>query len=171
MARRAEWITLCLRYLVYILVRKPDYMPKAVDALGIEIRENEGTYEITLPGLMPKRKACQGAEFLFDLLMFALERFAKTRTIKRFPHTTVCFALIYDRSLPERRIRDYDNLELKHALDVTAAYLMKSDAGLLCDTYHTTELGERDCMWMFLMDTDRYPQWYTERQAAKKLSR
>ncbi len=77
MARRAEWITLCLRHLVYILVRKPDYMPKAVDALGIEVRENEGTYEITLPGLMPKRKACQGAEFLFDLLMFALERFQR----------------------------------------------------------------------------------------------
>ncbi len=46
---------------------------------------------------------------------------------------------------------------------------MKSDAGLLCDTYHTTELGERDCMRMFMMDTDRYPQWYAERQAAKKL--
>ncbi len=43
-ARRAEWIALRLRHLVYILVRKPDYMPKAVDALGIEVRENEGTY-------------------------------------------------------------------------------------------------------------------------------
>lgn len=167
-AQRAEWIALRLRHLVYILVRKPDYMPKAVDALGIEVQESEGTYEITLPGLMPKRRSRQGTEYIIDPLMFALEQFTKTHIIKRFSHTTVCFVLVYDRSLPERRIRDYDNLELKSILDAAAAYLMKSDAGLLCDTYHTTELGERDCMRMFIMDTNRYPQWYAERQAAKK---
>jgi len=165
-AQRAEWIALRLRHLVYILVWKPSYMPKAVDALGIEVRENEGLYEITLPSLMPKRKARQGTEYIINPLMFALEQFVKSHTIKRFPHTTVCFVLVYDRNLPERRIRDYDNLELKSILDAAAAYLMKSDAGLLCDTYHTTELGERDCMQMFLMDTDRYPQWYAERKAA-----
>ncbi len=170
-AQRAEWIALRLRHLVYILVRKSDYMPKAVDALGIEVRENEGAYEITLPGLMPKRRSRQGTEYIIDPLMFALERFVKTHTIKRFSHTTVCFVLVYDRNLPERRTRDYDNLELKSILDAAAAYLMKSDASLLCDTYHTTELGERDCMRMFIMDTDRYPQWYAERQAAKKLGR
>ncbi len=170
-AQRAEWIALRLRHLIYIgtLVEKRNYMPRAVDVLGIEVRENEGTYEITLPGLMPKRRSRQGTEYIIDPLMFALEQFVKAHTIKRFPHTTVCFVLVYDRNLPERRIRDYDNLELKSILDAAAAYLMKSDAGLLCDTYHTTELGERDCMRMFIMDTDRYPQWYAERQAAKKL--
>ncbi len=71
--------------------------------------------------------------------------------------------------MPERRIRDYDNLELKPILDAAAMFLMNSDTGLLCDTYHTTELGDRDCMRMFLMDTGRYPQWYAERQAAKKM--
>ncbi len=143
-AQRAEWIALRLRHLVYILVRKSDYMPKAVDALGIEVRENEGVYELTLPGLMPKRKARQGTEYIIDPLTFALEQFSKTHIIKRFPHTTVCFVLVYDRNLPERRIRDYDNLELKPILDAAAMFLMNSDAGVLCDTYHTTELGERD---------------------------
>jgi len=165
-AQRAEWIALRLRHLVYILVRKPDYMPKAVDALGIEIREDKGIYEITLPGLMPKRRSRQGIEYIFDPLVFTLEQFTKTHTVKRFPHTTVCFVLVYDRNLPERRIRDYDNLELKSILDAAAMFLMDSDAGLWCDTYHTTELGERDCMRMFLMDTSRYPQWYAERKAA-----
>ncbi len=170
-AQRAEWIALRLRHLIYTstLVEKRNYMPKAVDVLGIEVREDEGIYELTLPGLMPKRKARQGTEYIIDPLMHALEQFTKNHIVKRLHHTTVCFVLVYDRNLPERRIRDYDNLELKPILDAAAAYLMKSDAGLLCDTYHTTELGERDCMRMFLMDTDRYPQWYAERQAAKKL--
>ncbi len=93
---------------------------------------------------MLKRRSRQGTEYIIDPLMYALEQFVKAHTIKRFPHTTVCFVLVYDRNLPERRIRDYDNLELKSILDAAAAYLMKSDAGLLCDTYHTTELGEGD---------------------------
>ncbi len=170
-AQRAEWIALRLRHLIYTgtLVEKRNYMPKAVEALGIEVRENEGIYELTLPGLMPKRKARQGTEYIIDPLMYALEQFTKSHIVKRFHHTTVCFVLVYDRNLPERRIRDYDNLELKPILDMAAAYLMDSDAGLLCDTYHATELGERDCMRMFLMDTGRYPRWYAERQAAKKL--
>lgn len=166
-AQRAEWIALRLRHLVYILVRKPDYLPQAVDALGIEIRENEGTYELTLPGLMPKRRSRQGTEYIIDPLMFALEQFAKSHAITWFPHATVCFVLVYDKNLPERRIRDYDNLELKPILDAAAAYLMTSDAGLLCDTYHTTELGDTDCLRMFIMDTDHYPQWYAKRKAAK----
>lgn len=166
-AQRAEWIALRLRHLVYILVRKSDYLPKAVDALGIEIRENEGIYELALPGLMPKRRSRQGTEYIIDPLMFALERFAKSHTIPWFPHATVCFVLVYDRNLPERRIRDYDNLELKPILDAAAAYLMTSDAGLLCDTYYTTELGDMDCLRMFIMNTDRYPQWYAERKAAR----
>jgi len=142
-AQRAEWIALRLRHLIYdgTLIEKRNYMPKAVDVLGIEVREDDGIYELTLPGLMPKRKARQGTEYIIDPLMYALEQFAKTHTIRRFPHTTVCFALVYDWDLPQRRVRDYDNLELKSILDAAAAYLMVSDAGLLCDTYHTTELG------------------------------
>lgn len=166
-AQRAEWIALRLRHLIYILDRKPDYLPKAVDALGIKIQESEGIYELTLPGLMPKRKGRQGTEYIIDPLMFALEQFAKTHSVQRFAHTTVCFVLVYDKDLPERRIRDYDNLELKPILDATAAYLMESDAGLLCDTYHTTELGDTDCLQLFIMETNRYLQWYEERKAVK----
>lgn len=61
-AQRAECIARRMRHLVYILVQKSDYLPKAVDALGIEVQESEGIYEIMLPGLMPKRRARQGTE-------------------------------------------------------------------------------------------------------------
>ncbi|MDE6281710.1 MAG: hypothetical protein K2M15_07975, partial [Oscillospiraceae bacterium] len=64
-----------------------------------------------------------------------LEQYGKEHSIVRFPHYTVCFVMVYDRTLPERRIRDYDNLELKAVLDAAASYLMVSDSGLLCDAY------------------------------------
>lgn len=166
-AQEGEWIALRLRHLAYdtALINRSDYMPKAVESLGIKIQEIDGIYEIILPGLMPKRRARLGPEFVVDPLMYALDQYIKTHRVKRYPHTTVCFVLVYDRNLPTRRIRDYDNLELKPILDAAAIYLMDSDAGLLCDTYHTTELGDTDCMRMYIMDSKRYPEWYVQRQA------
>lgn len=166
-ARRAEWIALRLRHLVYEFphTRKWDYLPQAADTMGIKIEQREGMYEITLPGLMPKRRSSRGVEYLIDPLMAALEQYVKEHGVMRFPHYTVCFVMVYDRALSERRIRDYDNLELKAVLDAAAAFLMESDSGLLCDTFHSTELGETDCTRMFIMDSRVYPQWYEERQA------
>ena len=121
---------------------------------------------------MPKRRSTRGIEYFIDPLMAALERFVREHGVVRYPHYTVCFVMAYDRTLPERRIRDYDNLELKAVLDAAACFLMESDSGLLCDAYHSTELGETDCTRMFIVDSRCYPQWYAERQgrfhAAKK---
>ncbi len=173
-ARRAEWIAVRLRHLVYVrpFIPKQDYLPQAADTMGIKIEQREGMYELTLPGLMPKRRSTRGIEYFIDPLMAALERFVREHGVVRYPHYTVCFVMAYDRTLPERRIRDYDNLELKAVLDAAACFLMESDSGLLCDAYHSTELGETDCTRMFIMDSRCYPQWYAERQgrfhAAKK---
>lgn len=165
-AQRAEWAAVRLRHLVYVLPFTPkrDYLPQAADIMGIKIEQREGMYELTLPGLMPKRRSTRGIEYFIDPLMAALERCVREHGVVRFPHYTVCFVMVYDRTLPERRIRDYDNLELKAVLDAAACFLMESDSGLLCDAYHSTELGETDCTRMFIVDSRCYPQWYAERQ-------
>ena len=75
---------------------------------------------------------------------------------------------IYAQELPERRIRDYDNLELKQFLDVAASFILTDDNGLLCDAYNTTELGEEDCTRLFLMDSTQFPAWLAERQNGVK---
>ena len=75
----------------------------------------------------------------------------------------VCFSHTYCQDLPERRVRDYDNLEVKQYLDAVAAWLLIDDGGLFCDVHHTTELGETDCTRMFIMDTSRFPSWLAER--------
>ena len=82
----------------------------------------------------------------------------------QFKHCVVCFSNVYDRALPERRVRDYDNLELKRLLDVAASFLLVDDGGLLCDAYHTTELGEADCTRISIMDSGRFTGWLKERE-------
>lgn len=65
-------------------------------------------------------------------------------------------------------MRDYDNLEQKKLLDIATAYLLTDDAGLLCDAYNTTELGESDCTRIFIMDSARFPEWLDNRKTAIK---
>ena len=93
-ARRAEWIALRLRHLVYEFPHtgKWDYLPQAADTMGIKVEQREGMYEITLPGLMPKRRSSRGMEYLVDPLMTALERYVKEHRVMRFPHYTVCLS-------------------------------------------------------------------------------
>ncbi len=164
-ALRAETIACRLRHLIYAStsIKKSEYLGSAATMQGIDIQQRGGIFVITLPCLLPKRKQSRSTEYLIDPLTAALEHYVKSHTVRRFRHCVVCFSHVYCRDLPERRVRDYDNLEVKQFLDAVAAYLLIDDGGLFCDVYHTTELGEADCTRMFIMDTPRFPEWLAER--------
>ena len=169
-ALRAERITCRLRHLIYATtsIKKEEYLRSAETMQGIEICENSGILEIKLPCLLPKRRQRQSTEFLLDPFTSALSDYAAHHTMPQFQHCVVCFSHIYAQELPERRIRDYDNLELKQFLDVAASFILTDDNGLLCDAYNTTELGEEDCTRLFLMDSTQFPAWLAERQNGVK---
>ena len=143
-ALRAERITCRLRHLIYATtsIKKEDYLRSA--------------------------ETMQGIEILLDPFTTALSDYAAHHTMPQFRHCVVCFSHIYAQELPERRIRDYDNLELKQFLDVAASFILTDDSGLLCDAYNTTELGDEDCTRLFLMDCARFPAWLAERQNSVK---
>lgn len=172
-ALRAERIACRLRHLLYSTtsIKKYEYLTSAAVIQGVEIGFLDGVLTITLPGLFPKRKQWQSTEYLLEPLAAALESYAKNHTMPPFRHCVVCFTLVYCRDLPQRRVRDYDNLELKQFLDVTASFVLADDSGLLCDTYHTTELGESDCTRIAIMDCDRFPAWLAEREKERQLAR
>ena len=149
-ALRAERIACRLRHLLYATtsVTRDEYLTSAAVMQGIEIRSDDGILEITLPCLHPKRKQRQSTEYLLDPFTAALSQYAKSNPMPRLRHCVVCFSLVYNRDLPERRVRDYDN------------------SGLLCDAYHTTELGDMDCTRISIMDNTRFPDWLERKQAA-----
>ena len=62
-----------------------------------------------------------------DPFTSALSDYAAHHTMPQFQHCVVCFSHIYAQELPERRIRDYDNLELKQFLDVAASFILTDD--------------------------------------------
>ena len=165
-ALRGEKIACRLRHLLYAstTVRKKDYLLAAGIEHGIDIKYENGIVEIALPCLLPKRKQRQSTEFLLDPLYFTLSRYADNNPLPKFNHCIICFSHIYDRELPERRIRDYDNLELKQIHDVVSSFIMVDDSGNLCDAYNTTELGDADCTVITAMEKDRFTDWVSARE-------
>ncbi|MBO5415171.1 MAG: hypothetical protein J6A83_00900 [Clostridia bacterium] len=165
-ALRGELITCRLRHLIYVSsnVKKTDYLASAGVVQGIEIQCEDGILEITLPCLLPKRKQRKSTEFLIDPLYFTLSSYADNHSLPHFEECVVCFSHVYDRELSSRRIRDYDNLELKQILDVVSTFVMVDDTGLLCDAYNTTELGESDCTRITVMEKERFTEWLNKRK-------
>ena len=165
-ALRAELVTCRLRHLIYSStnIKKQEYLASAGVVQGIEIHNKDGILEIILPCLLPKRKQRQSTEFLIDPIYFTLSSYAVSHKLPYFVYCVVCFSHVYNRELPLRRIRDYDNLELKQILDVVSTFVMKDDNGILCDAYNTTEIGESDCTRITIMDTEHFPRWLEERK-------
>jgi len=167
-ALRGEKIACRLRHLLYAStsITKKEYLLSASVIHGIEIEYENGIVEITLPCLLPKRKQRQSTEFLLDPLYFTLSRYADDNPLPKFNHCIICFSHIYNRELPERRIRDYDNLELKQILDVVSSFIMVDDGGNLCDAYNTTELGNADCTVISAMEKDSFADWIAARETS-----
>ena len=161
-----ELITCRLRHLIYgtTTVKKSEYLTSAGVIQGIDIKCEDGILEITLPFLLPKRKQRRSTEFLIDPLYFTLSSYVCNHKVPHFKDCVVCFAHVYDESMPSTRIRDYDNLELKQLLDVVSSFVMLDDSGLLCDAYNTTEWGTTDCTRMTIMPKERFPKWLEERK-------
>lgn len=162
----SERIACKLRHLLYgsTGIRKETYLASARDAQGITIQNEGGVLQIILPCLLPKRKQRHSTEYLTDPLYFSLSRYADGHMLPMYKHCVVCFCHIYSKELPVGRIRDYDNLEMKQLLDVLATFIMEDDNGLLVDAYNTTELGEKDCTCICVMDRFRFTKWLEERQ-------
>ena len=169
-ALRGEKIACRLRHLIYATtsVSKPEFQESVGVIHGVQINCENGIFEIVLPSLLPKRKQRQSTEFLIDPIYFALARYKEIDQLPLFKHCVVCFSHTYSEELPTRRIRDYDNLELKQILDVVATFIMEDDSGLLCDAYNTTEMGEIDCTRISVMSAEQFPEWLESRENSMK---
>ena len=163
-ALKSEIFTCSMRHLLYDFtdIRKIDYLPTAAETQGIVIREYLDMFEIELPCLFPHRKQRMSSEYITDPLYFLLSRYIEKQPIRKYTDCVVCFVHEYDKDLPHRRIRDYDNLEQKQVLDVIAAFILKDDGGMCCDSYNMVALGDEDKTRIFIMPRKRFCTWLAD---------
>ena len=103
-------------------------------------------------------------DYLYKPLYIAFKQWCicqnqEQKRIPEYEKCTVCFVHLYNRDLPLGRIRDHDNFEEKHVLDVISNFFLASDSGLHVDTYHITRMAEQDATEVYIMDTENFPKW------------
>ena len=166
---RSEEISCKIRHLIYKStdVKKQYWLSKiAEEVQGIRISTNEFGSVITLPILIDKKKV--RGEFLREPLFNEFKRYSDNNEVKKLSKATICFQHIYCRQSIKSRVRDYDNLETKQILDVISTFLLDDDSGGLCDIYHFSEAAEVEKTKIFIMNSERFLEWYScEKQCPK----
>lgn len=169
-ALRAEKIACRLRHLIYssTTIRKGDYLTSAGIVHGIEVVYEDGVLEVTLPGLLPKRKQRQNTEFLLDPFYFSLEQYAKEHPMPRFSDCVVCFTQVYDQCLPP-------GVSVTTTIWKKSSFWMSSPPSSwltipACSAMPTTPLalGEKDCTRISVMEKKRFPAWLAEHENTLK---
>lgn len=118
-----------------------DYYLQAAEMQGIRVDVTDGILSVRLPALLPKKTRAEGFKFLQPALHAALKQYAEQQSL-HFREWRIRIEHVYDRCLPIKAVRDYDNLEMKEVLDIITLYCMTDDTGTLCDQFQTTRFSD-----------------------------
>ena len=146
-----------------------DYYLQAAEMQGIRVDMTDGILSVRLPALLPKKTRTEGFKFLQPTLHAALKQYAKQNGLPHFRECTVCIDHVYDRCLPVKAVRDYDNLEMKEVLDIIALYCMTADTGALCDQFQTTRFADSSCTIISVMQKEKFSAWLDMKNPAKSV--
>jgi len=171
-AIQSEYIVQKLRRLIFETTNtsKVEYLTQAAISLDISIKEVDGTVEIVLPCLIPKRKS-KPTEFLSEPFYAAMSQFISSIQLpfERFEDCVICITHVYDKSLfNKRRIRDHNNLEIKGIIDVINLFMLIDDSGNRCDIYNSSEVADSDTTRISVMKKDMFPEWIYNHISTRK---
>ena len=146
-----------------------DYYLQAAEMQGIRVDMTDGILSVRLPALLPKKTRTEGFKFLQPALHAVLKQYAEQQNLPHFHECTVCVEHIYDRCLPVKAVRDYDNLEMKEVLDIIALYCMTDDTGALCNQFQTTRFADSSCTIISIMQKEKFSAWLDMKNPAKSV--
>lgn len=135
------------------------FMDTVAALQGITIQRHEAWYEIGIPALLPKKKAATSSSFIVDPLTRVLDKYVLEHHPERLRESVVCFRYVYTEDMPERIVRDHDNIEAKKVLDVIADRLLIDDTGRLCSNLYTSAAGKSERTEIFVMEPETLPYW------------
>ena len=144
-----------------------DYYLQAAEMQGIRVDVTDGILSVRLPALLPKKTRAEGFKFLQPALHAALKQYAEQQSLPHFRECTVCIEHVYDRCLPIKAVRDYDNLELKAVIDVIATFCLTDDTGALCDSFQTTRFGYSSSTVITVMPKNCFSAWLNAPESAE----
>lgn len=145
-----------------------NYQKDIVLIHGIVVDYTDDILSVSLPALIPHRKS-DYTNFIYKPLYTAFQHWCikqaeSNMKIPEYKKCTVCFFHFYNENLPLYRIRDHDNIEEKHVLDVITNFFMTSDSGRYANIYHETCFDVIDRTVIYLVPSEKFPLWLYENQ-------
>lgn len=128
----------------------------------------EGWFSLRIPALLPKKEA-GSADYIRSFLYPAMRNFFMEKEPVRFMDCVLIYRHVYDRSRPERRKRDHDNIEINMVSDIVAMYVMPDDGPEICAHYYCSAEGVQERTEVFVVPKRDFPMWLvTEKSMPEK---
>lgn len=140
------------------------YLKKTSDVLRIKVEKIEEGILIEMPQLISKKKVFNN-NYLCEPLRYELEEFVRKTKQKKLKNCVIIFNHIYEN---EYKIIDYDNLESKSVIDNICLYLLIDDNGKYVDFYHTSSLGDRNYLQIYLVEKHKFLNFMSSKKLKKK---
>lgn len=121
----------------------------------------EGWFSVRIPALLPK-KASGSADYIRSYLYPAMRIFFEGKPPIRFKDCVVAYRHVYDRSRPERAMRDHDNIETNMVTDIIAMYVLPDDSPAVCSHYYCSAAGCEDRTELYVIPKHDFPMWMVE---------
>ena len=115
----------------------------------------EGWFSIRIPALLPK-KASGSADYIRSYLYPAMRKFFEGKP------RVLAYRHVYDRSRPERSMRDHDNIETNMVTDILALYVLPDDHPAVCSHYYCSAAGSEDRTEVYVIPKHDFPVWMVE---------
>lgn len=124
----------------------------------------EGWFGLRIPVLLPK-KGTGSADYIRSFLYPAMRDFFMNKEPVRFIDCVLAYRHVYDRSRPERRLRDHDNIEINMVSDIVAMYVMPDDGPEICSHYYCSTEGKEERTEVYVVPRLQFPLWLTTEKA------
>lgn len=124
----------------------------------------EGWFSLRIPILLPKKSA-GSADYIRSFLYPAMRGFFKDKSPVRYTDCVLVYRHVYDRSRPERKMRDHDNIEINMVSDIVAMYVMPDDGPSICSHYYCSAGGTEERTEVYVVPKSEFPIWLVMEQA------
>lgn len=133
-----------------------------VEAIPVEIGfTEEGWFSLRIPRLLPRKERDKGSsDYIRGYLYPAMRRFFQNAPPVRFDDCVLVYRHIYDRSEPNRRCRDHDNIEVNFVTDTIALFVMTDDAPYNCRHYYCSAPGSQERTEVYVVPRADFLLWY-----------
>ena len=124
----------------------------------------EGWFSLRIPSLLPK-KSKGSAEYIRSFLYPFMREFFSELPPIRYTDCVLIYRHIYDRTRPDRRKRDHDNIELNMVSDIVALYVMPDDGPSVCSHYYCSAEGNEDRTEVYVIDKNDFILWLNKEKS------